>query len=148
MPEITWRAIDRLAQQWLELEKLEANLAKRYDRVHARILAAVKRDGTFANNAKAMKTLPGWEFELQAVFPIECVIDQKRAARFLRRCPKHLRRYFFLRATKFTLSPRHNVNADAKIPTPLLALFSKAITGVPRAPRVKVIKLKRARKVR
>ena len=145
MPDKTnW---DALALRWEKLELLEDRVADKKKRLKESILAAVRAHGEITPSAKSMRVLRGVAREIQATFPIDTTIDAKAVREFLRAVPAGLGKRLFDRSEKFSLRPGAWELACLTINGSRAAtLFSRAVRRSDGAPRVKVVKLKKAKK--
>jgi hypothetical protein len=139
-------SVDAMARRWQQIEALEDRLADKKDRLKEIILAAIRKYGEIAPDAKTMRILRGLAREIQATFPTDTDVDPAVARHFLRQVPAYVGKRLFQRSEKFALRPGAYGHACLKLTPRQLTLFNLAVRRSDGAPRVKVVKLKKAKK--
>jgi hypothetical protein len=139
-------AIDAMARHWNDIEAREESLAREKAQLKLRILFAV-RNCPLAPKAKRTRVLTGLLREIQATFPIDTQVLDQFAGDFVARVPRYLSRKIFTRSMRYTLRQgAFEAFAAAPLTSYQRDLFRLAVRRTDGAPRVKVVKLKKAKK--
>ena len=146
----TLERIEAMARGWQEIEEEEHALEVRKAMVKAAILREVNAYGEIAPKAKTMRVLRGLAREIQATFPTETTVNPLYARKFVEHAPRSVGKKIFERSVRYTLRPGafevFAMAAKGVLSEYERNLFALAVQRRDGAPRVKVVKLKKAKK--